>query len=69
MTASDYREILARLELTQIQAARLLGVDERTSRRWAIGERAVPPPAARFLRYLLLTNRSAAQAVRLLERH
>ncbi len=66
MTANDYREALARLELTQAQAAHLLGVDERTSRRWANGERAVPPPAARFLRYLLLSNRSAAQAMRLL---
>jgi len=66
MKANDYREVLASLGLTQTQAAHLLGVDERTSRRWANGERAVPPPAARFLRYLVLTNRSAAQAVRLL---
>jgi hypothetical protein len=31
---------------------RLLGVNERTARRWATGDYPIPPPAARFLRYL-----------------
>jgi DNA-binding transcriptional regulator YiaG len=53
MTADRYREALAALDLSQVGAARLLGVDERTSRRWAIGERDVPPPAERFLRFLI----------------
>lgn len=53
MTPHEYRNLLAALGLTQAGAARLLGVDERTSRRWANGERDVPPPAARFLRFLL----------------
>lgn len=35
MTANQYRAALARLELTQVGAARLLGVNEATSRRWA----------------------------------
>ena len=35
MTASQYRDALARLDLTQVGAARLLGVNEATSRRWA----------------------------------
>lgn len=35
MTANQYRAALAKLDLTQVGAARLLGVNEATSRRWA----------------------------------
>lgn len=35
MTANQYRAALSRLGLTQVGAARLLGVNEATSRRWA----------------------------------
>lgn len=66
MTADEYRNIILRLEMSQVAAARLLGVDERTSRRWACGERDVPRPAARFLQYLLATNRTGAQAMKVL---
>jgi transcriptional regulator with XRE-family HTH domain len=64
MTADEYRKTIDQLGLTQSGAARLLGVDERTSRRWALGERDIPPPAERFLRYLLLTGRSGESAVK-----
>lgn len=53
MTANQFRAALARLELSQLGAARLCGVDGRTTRRWALGERAIPPPAAILLRLLL----------------
>jgi hypothetical protein len=33
MTPAQYRDALARLDLTQVAAARLLGIDDRTSRR------------------------------------
>ena len=35
MTPAQYRDALTRLGLTQAAAARLLGIDDRTSRRWA----------------------------------
>lgn len=35
MTAKQYRAALSRLDLTQVGAARLFGVNEATSRRWA----------------------------------
>lgn len=35
MTANQYRAALSKLELTQVGAARLLGVNDATSRRWA----------------------------------
>jgi len=68
VTPDEYRNAIAHLDLSQAAAARLLGVDERTSRRWATGERDVPPPAVRFLRYLIATRKTGAQAMRVLER-
>lgn len=53
MTAPQYRAALARLGLSQVEAGRVLGVDPRTSRRWALGERELPPPAAKLLSLLL----------------
>lgn len=67
MTPDEYRSAIESLGLTQAGAARLLGVDERTSRRWACGERDIPPPAQRFLRYLIATGRSGEYAVNRLE--
>jgi DNA-binding transcriptional regulator YiaG len=66
MTPVEYREVIEWLGLSQIEAARLLGVDARTSRRWALGERDIPPPAVRFLRYLLATKKTGDQAMRVL---
>jgi len=68
MTADEYRDALARLDLSQVAAARLLAVDERTSRKWAAGHRDVPGPAVRFLQYLIATGKTGAQAMRILER-
>jgi DNA-binding transcriptional regulator YiaG len=64
VTPDEYRAALESLDLSQVGAARLLGVDERTSRRWANGERDIPPPAQRFLRYLIATGRSGDYAMR-----
>ena len=68
MTADEYRAAIETLGLSQIAAAKLLGVDARTSRRWACGERDVPPPAVQFLQYLIATHKSGEQAMRMLER-
>lgn len=38
MTADEYQYIIDKLDLTQIQAAKFLDVEPRTSRRWAGGE-------------------------------
>lgn len=58
MTPDEYRESIDKLGLTQSGAARMLGVDERTSRRWANGERDIPPPVQRFLRFLIAIGKS-----------
>jgi len=62
MKPDEYRNAIKALGLSQVAAARLLGVDERTSRRWARGERDVPAPVVRFLQYLILTGKSGAYA-------
>ena len=53
MTHLEYRDAIATLGLTQVSAAHLLGVASRTSRHWAKGDRNIPPPVARFLRFLI----------------
>lgn len=50
MTPEEYKAALAALDLSQVGAAKLLGVDERTSRRWALGERAIPGSVSLALR-------------------
>lgn len=48
-------EIQARLDdlgLSQVAGARLLGVDDRTMRRWVAGDRIMPEPAVRLLTVL-----------------
>jgi hypothetical protein len=42
MTPKDYRATIARLGLSQVAAARFVGVGERHSRKWASGDTAVP---------------------------
>lgn len=48
MTPTDLRAQLARLGLTQTGAARLLGVNPRTVRRW-LEDGDIPPPVVRLL--------------------
>jgi DNA-binding transcriptional regulator YiaG len=62
MTRSQYRAALERLALTQTEAAKILGVDPRTSRKWANGERPVDKTAGRFLTYLEETKNTQAFA-------
>ena len=55
MTPTQYRDAISRLGLSQVRAARFLGVDPRTSRRWALGEIPIPKAIGMFL-YLLLNG-------------
>jgi DNA-binding transcriptional regulator YiaG len=66
MTPDQYSKAIEALGLSQLAAAKLLGVDGRTSRRWVSGERDVPPPAARFLQYLIATGKTGEKAMKVL---
>lgn len=50
MTANQFRAALSRLELSQLGAARLFKVGERTARRWA--EHGVSGPPAILLKLM-----------------
>jgi transcriptional regulator with XRE-family HTH domain len=50
MNAAEFRDSIARLGLSQAEAARLLGVKLRTVQRWAAGRPPVAEPAAQALR-------------------
>lgn len=54
MTANQYRAAIAKLEMSQRAAARLFHVDERTSRRWALGETSVPDDIAEALQSMIV---------------
>lgn len=53
MTKDEYRDAIARLGLSQVKAGVMLGVDPRTSRRWALGEDQVPRAVALLLRLMV----------------
>jgi hypothetical protein len=42
MTGAEYLAVLDRFDLTHIEAAAFLGVNEKTSRRWGLDEHAIP---------------------------
>ncbi|WP_237482586.1 helix-turn-helix domain-containing protein [Lichenibacterium dinghuense] len=67
MNADEYRATLAALGLSQQASAQLLGVDSRTAQRWALAERNVPRPAARFLRYLVRVGADPAKVQAMLD--
>src|SRR6187399_2462767 len=43
LNAEEFRAELDRRGLTQVDAAKRMGVNDRTVRRWVLGERPIPP--------------------------
>lgn len=56
MTPDSYRASLAGLGLSQVGAARLFGVDPRTSRRWAAGDLEIPKAVQIALKLMLIVG-------------
>ena len=50
MTPTQYATAIKSLGLSQRSAAKVLGVDERTSRKWIAGDNKIPEPVAKLLR-------------------
>ncbi len=63
MTANQFRTAIEKLGLSQRGAGSLFGVDERTSRRWALGERAIPTCVGIMLRLLLAKKITVADVL------
>jgi DNA-binding transcriptional regulator YiaG len=53
MTPKQYAAAIEALGLSQRAAGVFLGVDERTSRRWVLGESAIPESVAKLLRLMV----------------
>ena len=53
MNPRQYRAALATLDISQVKAAHLLGVDPRTSRAWALDQSKIPPAVAILLRLMV----------------
>lgn len=53
VTANQYRSAIEKVDLSQRSAARFLGIDERTSRRWAAGEAPIPEAVGKLLRLMV----------------
>jgi DNA-binding transcriptional regulator YiaG len=52
MTAHQFRTIIAKIGILQVQAAHILGVAPCTARHWALDEVSVSPTAAKLLRLI-----------------
>lgn len=63
MTPTEYRAALSRLGLSQAGAGALFGVADRTSRRWALDEAAIPDAVAKLLR-LALAGKISVEDIR-----
>jgi predicted transcriptional regulator len=53
MTPKQFNAALERLVLTQVGAAKLLGLTDRTVRNYAAGDTPIPEPTAKLLRLLV----------------
>jgi hypothetical protein len=53
VTPAQYRDAIARLEMSQVRAGEFLCGNPRTSRRWASGESPVPQAVAMLLRLMV----------------
>lgn len=53
MNADEFQAAIDQLGLTQVAAARLFDVADRTARRWASGEQDVPRAVAIALRLMI----------------
>ena len=60
MTAKQFCSGLEKLGLSQVGAAKLLGITDRTSRRYAAGDAEIPEPTAKLLRLAIAGKISVA---------
>jgi hypothetical protein len=71
MSPTEYMQALAALGIpNHAQAARLLRINDRTSRKWATGQRAIPETAASLLilaRYLMRAGMTLEEIMRVIQ--
>lgn len=67
MTAKQFQTAIDRLGLSQVAAAKMVGADPRTARKWASGANRVPECVAILLR-LMLAGKITAEDVEAVRR-
>jgi hypothetical protein len=60
VTGRQFKAAIRRLKLSQMGAARLLGVDSRTARRWVLDERRIPEAVVIVLELMLAGKATVA---------
>ena len=64
MTPEQLKRIRGRLKMTQVKLAEALGVRRVTVARWEIGNRGIPEPTARLIRFIgMVAGRVAASRI------
>lgn len=62
MTPAEFDRAIATLGLTQVRAAGMFNVNDRTCRRWVLGEVAIPDHIESILRIMVHGNIDPAKA-------
>jgi hypothetical protein len=65
MTPERYAQVIDKLGLSQVKAAKFLGHDPRTSRRWISGDLVIPKAVAMLLELMVKTKAKPDMVVKL----
>ena len=68
MDQNEYRDAIAKLGLTQVEAARFLGVSERTGRRMAADSASIPHAIAIALSLMIKFDITPKRALKIAKR-
>lgn len=69
MTGHEYSEVIDRLGLSRVGAARFLNVNETTARRWVKDQHPIPLPVVALLRVMIRYSLTPDNVLQLLHRH
>ena len=64
MTPERYAKVIEKLGLSQVKAARFLGHDPRTSRRWISGDLVIPKAVGMLLELMIKTKSLSGEIMR-----
>jgi len=69
MTRRELRDTIIRLDVSAVSFSKIIGVDDRTVRRWTLGECPIPAWLPRFTGLLLQSKLTGHDLRRWVERN
>jgi len=69
MTRHELRDTIIRLNVSAVVFGKIVGVDDRTVRRWTLGECPIPAWLPRFTGLLVQSNRTGPDLRAWVEEH